>query len=196
LLVGDTTIARPAKALANLVLGDARPRDDAALLLIQCSHVDPSALQSDDPTLRRTWRFHSSDAHTVHTSRREIVAFMRGLAADPSQLFGCELVLGEILANTVEHAPGLVEVLVDWTADKPAVVVRDTGPGLDRFRVALPEDVMNEGGRGMFLINALAESVSVKRASGYGTEIRVILSIVRRTRLARDGDRLKAYPVA
>ncbi len=180
LMVGDATIARPAVAVQHLVLDGMRPRDDAALLIMQFSDVDATALHHDAPTLHHTWRFHSSDAYTAHTSRREIVQFIRNLATDPGQVFACELILGEILANTVEHAPGLVEVRVDWTRDKAVAVVRDTGPGLEQYAARLPDDVMSEDGRGMYLINALAEEVTIKRAAGYGTEIRVVLPIDRK----------------
>jgi PAS domain S-box-containing protein len=180
LLVGNTTIARPARAVQQLVFDGARTRDDAALLLIQFSSVDPKALNSDPSAFVRTWRFHSSDAHTAHTSRREIVGFLRGLAADVRDLFTCELVLGEILANTVEHAPGLVEVSVDWTMPHPLVTVRDSGPGLANRSARLPDDLLSEDGRGMYLIQALAADVTVKPASGYGTEMRVVLPVNRR----------------
>jgi len=177
LLVGDTTIARPAAAVQQRVFEGRRPRDDAALLIVQFSDVDAGALAHDAAALTHTWRFHSSDAYTAHTSRREIVRFIRGLALEHDQLFACELILGEILANTVEHAPGLVEVRLDWTREKPVAIVRDTGPGLEHFVGRLPDDVLSEDGRGIYLVNALADEVTVKQAAGYGTEIRVVLPI-------------------
>ena len=177
LLVGDTTIARPAAAMQQLVFDTNRPHDDAALLIMQFSQVDLGSLSFDAAALTHTWRFHSSDAHTAHTSRREIVRFIRSLATDHDQIFACELILGEILANTVEHAPGLVEVRLDWTRAKPVAIVRDTGPGLEQYVARLPDDVLSEDGRGIYLINALADEVTVRQASGYGTEIRVVLPI-------------------
>jgi PAS domain S-box-containing protein len=177
LLVGDTTIARPAAAVQQLVFDTQRPHDDAALLIVQFSDVDAAALDYDAAALTHTWRFHSSDAYTAHTSRREIVRFIRSLAIEHDQLFACELILGEILANTVEHAPGLVEVRLDWTREKPVAIVRDTGPGLEQFVGRLPDDVLSEDGRGIYLVNALADEVTVRQAAGYGTEIRVVLPI-------------------
>jgi anti-sigma regulatory factor (Ser/Thr protein kinase) len=105
------------------------------------------------------------------------VRFIRSLATDHDQIFACELILGEILANTVEHAPGLVEVRLDWTRAKPVAIVRDTGPGLEQYVARLPDDVLSEDGRGIYLVNALADEVTVRQAAGYGTEIRVVLPI-------------------
>ena len=182
LLVGNTTVARPAMAIKEIVFEDMPPADDAALLLMQFSAVDGKVLQTDPAALRRTWRFHSSDAYTAHTSRQEIVRYLRNLAADADQVFAGELILGEILANTVEHAPGLVEVTLDWTGEKPVVTVRDTGPGLRNLKGRLPTDAMEEGGRGIFLIKSLAEDVAVKPSPGYGTELRATLPVRRALR--------------
>jgi len=182
LIVGNTTIARPALAVQEIVFDDVSTRDDAALLLLQFSTVERDSLADKPDALEKTWRFHSSDAFTAHSSRHEIMAYLRRMAAVPSEVFTGELILGEILANTVEHAPGLVEVHIDWTGEKPAVTIRDTGPGLRALDGALPSDLMAEGGRGIFLIKALAEKATVKPSPGYGTEIRAILPISRKTK--------------
>lgn len=178
-LVGDTSNARPAEAIARDVLGGMSAKDDAALLIVQFSEVVPENMIFDPATLRKTWRFHSSDAYTAHLSRQELMKFIRRHAAEAEDVFTAELILGEILANTVEHAPGLVEVRIDWSAEKPVTVVRDTGPGLTRLLGELPQDAFDENGRGLFLIKALADDVSVKRAGGYGTELRAVLPVRR-----------------
>ena len=179
LIVGNTSIPRPAVTIQDIVLNGMSTHDDAALLLIQLSPAQNLSLRSNPVALEKHWRFHSSDAFAAHNTRRELMTYMRGLAADADQVFLGELILGEILANTVEHAPGLVEVRIDWTGVKPVVFVRDTGPGLDRFASDLP-DPMAEGGRGFFLIHALAEKITVKRAPGYGTEVHAVLPIARK----------------
>ena len=179
-LVGDVRTARPAFAVQRAVLGTAHPRDDAALLVLQCSHIDPHIVEFDESALIKKWRFHSSDALTARNSRRELVHYIAALAEDPERLFSAELILGEILANTVEHAPGLVEITIDWTGDEPVATVLDTGPGLARFDAALPTDFFDEGGRGLFLIGALGNDVRVRRSAGYGTELTVRLPVRRR----------------
>lgn len=180
LLVGNTAVARPAVAIQEIVVDDLPTRDDAALLVMQFSSVEIAMLRPDPAALEKAWRFHSSDAYSAHASRREIMAYLRLLAADPDAVFTAELVLGEILANTVEHAPGLVEVSIDWTGEKPILTVRDTGPGLRSLDGTLPGDVMDEGGRGIFLIGSLSDEASARPTPGYGTEVRVVLQIRRK----------------
>jgi PAS domain S-box-containing protein len=196
LLVGNTSIVRPALAVQEIVFNGMPPKDDAALLLLQFSAVDFNALRLRSVDLEKTWRFHSSDAHTVHASRHEIVAFLTQMAADPDEVFAGELVLGELLANTVEHAPGIVEVHVDWTGARPVVTVRDVGPGLMDLNRELPEDALQEHGRGVYLIRSLSDESSVRRSPGFGAEVRAVLPIARkliskndpRSELRRDGD--------
>ena len=178
-MVDNRTIARPAEAICDAVLGGASNRDDIALLILQFSAVDLATVERDNPRLRKTWRFNSCDAHTASSSRRELIGYLKSFAAGHPQLFAAELILGEILANTVEHAPGLVTVEFDWTGAKPVVTVFDTGPGLLRLDAQLPSDPYDEDGRGMFLIRSLAESFEVTPASGFGTELRITLPIER-----------------
>lgn len=177
LMVGNTRIARPAVAVQELVFDEMPTVDDAALLLMQFSSVSTETGVPDAP-VERTWRFHSSDAHTAHTSRQEIAAYLRAMTVDDEQLFLAELIVGEILANTVEHAPGLVEIHLDWTREKPIITVRDTGPGLRAIDADLPVDTLAENGRGLFLIGTLAEATTV-------TRMRSTRRAIQRTRCVR-----------
>jgi anti-sigma regulatory factor (Ser/Thr protein kinase) len=179
LLVGDTNVTRPAKAVADLVFEDMPARDDAALLLMQFSPVDADIVAGAPRPLQRVWRFHSSSAFTAQSSRREVMAYLRRMAPEHPDFFDVELIVGEIFANTVRHAPGLVEVRVDWPDAYAILTVRDTGPGFDRLDATLPGNDLSESGRGIFLVTTLAKDVSVTSRHGHGTELRVILPIKR-----------------
>ena len=98
-VVGNKTIARPAEEICNAVLGDASNNDDIALLVLQFSAVDLDTVQREDPKLRKTWRFNSRDARTASSSRRELTMYLKSFAADQTQIFAAELILGEILAK-------------------------------------------------------------------------------------------------
>lgn len=177
-VVGDTALTTPATAIRDRVLGELRATDDIALLVAQFSEIDQPA-QDDRAALTKTWRFHSSDSQMAHISRHELVEFIQTFNADPNAVFAAELILGEILANSVEHAPGLVEIQIDWTAEKPVVTVVDTGPGLRNRLLELPQDLLAESGRGLFLINALSDAVSLSLTKAGGTCLRAVLPLVR-----------------
>lgn len=163
LLVGDTTVASPARAIAELVLDDAFANDDAALLVVQFSPVE-TELPSLEP-LEKFWRFHSSSAQAARVVRRQIVNYLRRASIRREELLDAELVIGEVLTNTVTHAPGLVEVRLEWHKEHPTLTVTDSGPA--------------NNGRGTFLIRRLASNLSIVRMPGGGTRVSVVLPLRR-----------------
>lgn len=175
-LVGNTRIARPAKAVYDLVLGETAPGDDAALLVMQFSPLSAAA-HADRPSFGKQWRFHASDVRAAHVARREIAAYLFQTCGDTDETSTSELIVGELLANTVAHAPGLVHLTLEWTGEHVVLVVRDSGPGLETLRSSLPADPMHEGSRGGFLVHALSSDVSVAQSAAGGAELRVILPL-------------------
>lgn len=167
----------PAQQVLRAMTGDREPANDVVVLVLACGPDLRPAVARVPVTRSRTWRFHSSDARTAHDSRRAVYAHLRAHAADGAELYAAELIVGEALANTVEHAPGLVEVILEWTEEAPVLVVRDGGPGFDAAPASLPTDPFSEDGRGMFLIAALATEVELRRSPGYGMELRCRLPI-------------------
>ncbi|HEY7981140.1 MAG TPA: MASE1 domain-containing protein [Candidatus Eremiobacteraceae bacterium] len=175
-LVGDSDNPRPAAAIQRAVMGADRPTDDAVIMVLQLSSVVPG-VRVDDAALQKSWTFHSSDAYSAHKSRHELMGFIRGLLSSEDDLFRIELIIGEVLANTVKHAPGLVTVDIDWSGAQPALTIIDTGPGLVRFSPSLPSDGLHEEGRGLFLIGTLAHDVRVERMPDSGTKMTVDLPV-------------------
>ena len=178
-VVGDTSIARPAVMIQKKVLGDAQPADDIALLIMQFDTVEKAALRTGATEFTKTLRFNSSDASAACTCRREMMNYIRRFATDPDALFTTELILGEILANTVQHAPSLVEVHIDWSGEKAIVRVVDNGPGLIHQHPEGTQDMMDEHGRGLFLVRTLADDVSMTSPNGSGIELRAVLPLFR-----------------
>jgi anti-sigma regulatory factor (Ser/Thr protein kinase) len=72
-----------------------------------------------------------------------------------------ELIVGEICANAVKHAytyPGeRYEVQLDFAPDQALVTVRDHGKGADPRLFYRDPLEMREGGRGILLVQALAD---------------------------------------
>jgi anti-sigma regulatory factor (Ser/Thr protein kinase) len=180
-LVGDPVEAHPAAALQRAVMGFETPSDDAVLMIVQLTPPLAAELPVEEGELRKKWAFHSSDAYSAHVARHELMSFMRRFDAPEDGLFPAELVLGEILANTVEHAPGIVTIDIDWTATCPVLTIADTGPGLLRFDARLPEDNLDESGRGLFLISTLAKDLRIEPGPGTGTRLTVVLPVARRS---------------
>jgi anti-sigma regulatory factor (Ser/Thr protein kinase) len=128
-----------------------------------------------------TWSFDSSTALSAHESRIALMQFVRKYATADSDLFSTELILGELLTNVVEHAPGRVYVHIDWTGERPVIRVRDSGPGFDASRDPVATDPYAEDGRGLLLVKSLADNVRIRTAPGFGTEISARLPVSRDT---------------
>jgi len=165
-----------AQWLRDEVLGDATATDDIAVLVLA---IEPGGFVAE--TAAFGWRFHSSDAATAQRSRREIARRIGELAsARPEALADAELIVGELLANTVEHAPGLVSIDLRRTGRDVVLVVEDSGPGFQAVPPAVPPavgDGLSEDGRGLFLVRALAREVSFGPSEAGGTLVRVVLPL-------------------
>jgi serine phosphatase RsbU (regulator of sigma subunit)/integral membrane sensor domain MASE1/anti-sigma regulatory factor (Ser/Thr protein kinase) len=166
---------QPAEKIRRALLADACAIDDAVLLVVR---LTPEGVLHEKPR-RRAWAFHSGQAYSAHSARHEVMKFVAQLAGDSGELMAAELILGEILANTVEHAPGIVNVEIDWTGEFPQLTVVDTGPGLERLFAQLPSDALDENGRGLFLVKSLARELRVETDRGYGTKISAVLPLHR-----------------
>jgi integral membrane sensor domain MASE1/anti-sigma regulatory factor (Ser/Thr protein kinase) len=163
-LVDNPHMERPAVFIQRSVMGSQRPADDTVLLVVQLSIE-----------LQKTWSYDSTNPQAAHALRREITRFMRSFAPSEEELFRAELIIGEALANTVEHAQGSVSVNIDWTDTHPVVTISDAGPGLSRFTATLPNDALSEDGRGLFLITSLARDLKIEARRGRGTKMQIVL---------------------
>ena len=153
--------------------------DDIAVLLARFKSSRLSETRRPS-SLTKQWRFHSSHSYSARSARHELMTFLRLHSADSDGLFCSENIIGELLANTVEHAPGLVEIEIDWTESAPTLTMRDAGPGfLPKHDPGLPTNDLEEDGRGLFLIRRLSDDVSINAAPGFGAEIVVRLPVKR-----------------
>lgn len=100
--------------------------------------------------------------------RKQIVNYLRRASIRREDLLDAELIIGEVLANTVTHAPGLVEVRLEWFKERPTLTVTDSGPG--------------NTGRRTFLVRRLASDVSIIRMPDGGTRVRAVLPLRRSLR--------------
>lgn len=85
----------------------------------------------------------------------------------------------ELLGNVVRHAPGAVDIEVEWRGNAPVLHVLDRGPGYDRAQTLPPW--LGENGRGLYLVSTLTREFTVTRLPGYGSHARAVLPIERTT---------------
>ncbi|MEV7771983.1 ATP-binding protein [Kitasatospora sp. NPDC086791] len=100
------------------------------------------------------------DSRTESTplARHFLRAYLAGLPSGDRYADVAELLLGELFANAVQHSDApddrLIEVRFAVIGDRLRIEVHDAGTGRPSVRSAVPDD---EHGRGLFLVNELAE---------------------------------------
>jgi PAS domain S-box-containing protein len=173
--------AHPAAALKAAVLHDGSS-DDVAVFTVSIGDLleTPNAARLDSP-LRSAWSMHWSfdarDARSTRDVRELFLAYLRAKGKQDADYAGAELVFGELIGNVVRHAPGTVDIEVEWRGDAPVLHVLDRGPGYDRAE-ALPPS-LSETGRGLYLVATLTREFTVTRLPGYGSHARAVLPIDR-----------------
>ena len=142
--------------------------DDVAVMSVK---MGSDAVRAFD--LRR-WSLPSLTADTLRDIREEfrVALAERGGTVDRIQF--AELVLGELAGNVVRHAPGPVEIILDFSNPHPVLHVIDEGPGFARAPM-LPQDVMSESGRGLYIVSQSTLEFSVMRRRPKGSHARAVL---------------------
>jgi PAS domain S-box-containing protein len=162
------TSDEPARTIHDAVLFDGA-HDDVAILAVRMP--GPS---EPDPFTRFSLR--SDDQARVSGVRRAFSLMLAERGADESAAFSAELVFGELLGNVARYAPGAFDVAIDFATEEPVLHLLDNGPGF-RFNPNLPDDVLSERGRGLYIVSSLAKSFSVDARLGGGSHARAVLEI-------------------
>jgi anti-sigma regulatory factor (Ser/Thr protein kinase) len=93
----------------------------------------------------------------VPAARRQVIAFVQdlGLQLSDQTLENVELLASEVIANAVLHSDAPCDVAVTRTDERLRVEVTDADACLPSVVEAGPDD---ENGRGLLLVNALADT--------------------------------------
>jgi anti-sigma regulatory factor (Ser/Thr protein kinase) len=101
----------------------------------------------------------------MQAARAQFVDLLRQASQDRPDLEAAALAFGELVANAMRHAPpGDVSVTLRWSGTTATLSVTDSGTGFVP-RPSLP-DSGEVGGRGLFIVNAMAGPVRVAAVAG------------------------------
>ncbi|HWT05800.1 MAG TPA: SpoIIE family protein phosphatase, partial [Xanthomonadales bacterium] len=123
---------RAAQFLRDAVLGDA-PRDDVAIMVV--------SVEASVPVQR--WRFDPQWSDVAMRVRRELCAALERASLDAARILDAELIFAELIGNTLHHAPGIVELILEPHDDRVVLHLLDKGPGF-AFSPRLPSDLYSE----------------------------------------------------
>jgi PAS domain S-box-containing protein len=178
-LLGESVVAAAlastdgqiAHAIYAGVSGGLPPHDDVAILAVS---LDRPLTATEGPRRAAQWRFGVTDSGAAQRARYDYVARLHAAGLGDADVFSAELVFGELLGNVVRYAPGPIELILDVSGEAAVLHVIDDGRGFE-FRPRLPADVLSERGRGLFLVTAFAEELTVERRRGGGSHARAVL---------------------
>ncbi|MFI5759255.1 ATP-binding protein [Streptomyces sp. NPDC051569] len=123
------------------------------------------------------------EAASVPLARRLLLGAMETAGVDPDISFDLSVALSEACANAVEHggggqlgeAPGAYRVTAYLDGAKCRIEVADSGPGFPARRMvrrsAPAPAVTSENGRGLCLIEQLADHVYFRNRPGRGAVV-------------------------
>jgi len=121
------------------------------------------------------WTLYVDDARAAVGARSHFVAFLQSVNENGDFIDRAELIFGELLGNVVRHAPGPVEISIVLSDDVMVLHVIDSGPPLILTETHLPDDVLSERGRGLFIVGQLASELCVEREAESGNHISVTM---------------------
>lgn len=176
--------AHVARALVERSLSGAMRRDDALALALR--RRTPPPPDAAAPLAPFEYRFSPSRA-TIPLARHLLSDWLEHVAVDDVERDDLVLVASELCANAVRHASGAPSALSlrAWAeADAIVIEVEDDGEGfeLDSLYDDEVPDLDAERGRGLYVVDALTDEVSVRREDG-----RTVVRVVRRALLPERG---------
>lgn len=128
------------------------------------------------------FRFRIDDAAFAHHARRIFAAYVQGQAGPGEHCDAAELIFGELLGNVANHAAGSVEVVLHWHDSHAVLSVYDEGAGYEVPPAALPDNLLSESSRGLYLIAAFGgKELRTSRAPDGRNVTRVVLPVRQRT---------------
>lgn len=134
------------------------------------------------------WYYDTSDRAAFVALRTEIGRYLRRHAVDHALLGDAEVVVAELLTNAAEHAQGPAWVSLVWSTRHPVLTVYDLGPGFE-LDPKLPTDPDAVGGRGLFIVNAMASQLTAEVRDAGGARVSATLPVERATSESHDPPR-------
>jgi PAS domain S-box-containing protein len=157
---GIVHAADPATFVQHRLLRGA-VRDDTALLTLRVDGLEH-------------WRFGASDALQAEPTRRLLRAWLERKTT--GDVASAELIYGELIGNVVRHAPGPIDVDVVLEPTRVQLVVQSGGRAIT-VRPALPASPLQEGGRGLFIIDELGSDYTTRELPLVGNQTSVNLPL-------------------
>jgi anti-sigma regulatory factor (Ser/Thr protein kinase) len=163
--------ANIAEGMLQRVLGGRKPKDDAALLFVGLTGLGLAASDAKE----QRWRFEAANEDAARRVKRAVLWELAGFASASPEFGETEVILGELLGNVVRHSPGEATVFLERREGRMVLHVEDEGNPFSLNGRAAP-DPFAESGRGLSIVQAVAQAVEVTRTAS-GNRVSAVLPI-------------------
>ncbi len=104
------------------------------------------------------WSLDFAEPSRALRSRGDLVDYLRAYGRPEDDYSTAELIFDELVTNVCFHAPGPIQMMVEWHSGRAMLHVTDDGPPLDMTAITFP-DPYADGGRGLAIVNALSDAL-------------------------------------
>jgi len=126
--------------------------------------------------------FLSSLLESADTAEQLVLNVAAGMGFDEEELHRLGIAVRETVVNAVVHgnrynARKKVHLVVASSQDRLIITVTDEGAGFDWTSLHDPvaaENLLEQSGRGLFLVRSFVDQVDVRRLSPAGAEVRLV----------------------
>jgi anti-sigma regulatory factor (Ser/Thr protein kinase) len=98
------------------------------------------------------------------------------MTASDADLTSAELVINELLGNVARHTPGPAEVTLEWHDEQATIRITDRGRAFTPPDGSTRADLLDESGRGLFLVRCVAHDLRIERTAS-GNRVSVVLPV-------------------
>ncbi len=116
------------------------------------------------------WSYRTQNAAVALAQREHLLAVVRQHAGWTVDEVAAHVVFTELVGNVIRHAPGPIDITLECDGTSVLLNVGDKGPGF-AFNAKLPENVLTEGGRGLFIVSRFATQVQVEKNDSAGARV-------------------------
>jgi len=122
------------------------------------------------------WFFQSDDARTAHAARESLRLYLHSVGARAEAQDAAELILGELIANVIRHAPGHVSIWLERDGHERVLNVLDRGQRPWSYNVPLTPAALTEHGRGVLIAQTYAKNMRFRQNTDpRGTHVTAVL---------------------
>jgi anti-sigma regulatory factor (Ser/Thr protein kinase)/CHASE3 domain sensor protein len=147
-----------AGSIQDRMFSGLEPGDDSAVLFVGVTELGERLM----PAQSRRWSVDAKDEASAHRAKRAVLLQLGEFVASSADFETIEAIVGELMSNVARHTPGEAEIALELGRQGVRLSVRDRGAPFDHRGEHAPE-FLAEGGRGLFIVRALASNLRVER---------------------------------